>query len=870
MSKKFQLKNGLNVLLIESHKSPVVSVQMWVKTGSADEKKGEEGISHFIEHLVFKGTKKYGVGEIAATVEGSGGELNAYTSFDQTVFYVTISNQFTDVALDVISEMMGHPKFDPTEIDNEREVVIEEIKRGNDSPGRRSSQLLFSTMFKKSAYGIPVIGYDKVVNTVSAKKIRSYYESRYVPSNMFLVVSGDFESKEMKQKVSKIFGDFYPHKLKKVARVKEPKQTKINIKVEQTKFTQTSAYLSWRIPNVKSKDVPALEVLAMILGQGDSSRLTNRLRIQKPLANGVGAFAYTMQDDGLFAVSLSAEKENLIKALDEVTEEIQTVISTLATAEEMQKVITNFASHEVYSLETVDNLARKAGSNEFYYGDSNYYKTYMQSIYSLTPEDILKVAKKYLKPDVFNIVVMTDNDQVSTKKEVTQYARRLNATLKAVKVKKTKAPAKKFKAKKFNIKGGSSTEIPQTQKVILDSGATLLIREQKETPYVAMKMAMLGGVRIEKQALEGTTELFSRTWMSGSKNFTEDQINLKVDEMAAGMGAFGGRNSAGCSMDFLSPFEERMQEILEDVLLNPLFDPQILDREKTILKNQIKSRNDNPAQLCVLAFLKKIFEGHPYSRDLVGTVESVNLIDTDAIRNYYTQMCTSNNMTFSVVGDVDKDAWVEKLNAITKNLPKGTKIQNSFKAPKLKENVHLFKELKKEQTHIIVGYPGLTLTSPDRFTLEIMQSILSGQGGRLFIELRDKNSLAYTVSPLRMEGIECGYFGGYIGCSPEKSEKAISMLKAEFDKLASTPVSHQELERAQRYIIGRHDIELQRKGTVGNAILFDDIYGLDYTQSLSVADQYYAVQPQDIQKLAETIFKGPHVVSLVGPQDVKK
>src|SRR6185437_5049361 len=152
MFKKFQLKNGLNVLLVESHKSPVLSIQMWVKTGSADEKKGEEGISHFIEHLVFKGTEKFGVGEIAALVEGSGGELNAYTSFDQTVFYVTISKAFVETGLEVISEMMGFPEFDPAEIDNEREVVVEEIKRGNDSLGRRSSQLLFSANFKKHPY----------------------------------------------------------------------------------------------------------------------------------------------------------------------------------------------------------------------------------------------------------------------------------------------------------------------------------------------------------------------------------------------------------------------------------------------------------------------------------------------------------------------------------------------------------------------------------------------------------------------------------------------------------------------------------------------------------------------------------------------
>jgi zinc protease len=187
---------------------------------------------------------------------------------------------------------------------------------------------------------------------------------------------------------------------------------------------------------------------------------------------------------------------------------------------------------------------------------------------------------------------------------------------------------------------------------------------------------------------------------------------------------------------------------------------------------------------------------------------------------------------------------------------------------KVTKSNHVFHELKKEQSHIIVGYQGLTLASPERYTLEIIQSILSGQGGRLFLELRDKNSLAYSVSPMHMEGIEGGYFGGYIGCSPEKAKKSIQMLQAEFKKLADIKVGEEELTRAQRYLIGRHDIELQRKGTICNAILFDDIYGLDYRESLDVADKYFAITPEDIQNLAQKIFAQPEIISLVGPNDI--
>ena len=276
---KYQLKNGLQVILTESQKAPVISVQMWVRTGSADEKKKEEGISHFIEHLVFKGTKEFRVGEIASSVEGAGGELNAYTSFDQTVFYVTISKQFSDLGLKVISEMMGFPTFDPKEIDNEREVVIEEIKRGKDSLGRAASQVLFSNNFKKHPYGIPVIGYEKNIRDLSAKKIVDFFHSRYAPKNMFLVLTGDFQTSEMKKLVEKYFGGFKDYKIKKVSRTKEPAQKNTRVAIETTQFEQSLAYVSFKIPNIKHKDIPALDVLSMVLGQGDSSRLVQKQRI---------------------------------------------------------------------------------------------------------------------------------------------------------------------------------------------------------------------------------------------------------------------------------------------------------------------------------------------------------------------------------------------------------------------------------------------------------------------------------------------------------------------------------------------------------------------------------------------------------------
>lgn len=865
-SKKYQLKNGLQVLLLESHKSPVVSVQMWVKTGSADETKGQEGLSHFIEHLVFKGTRKYGVGGIAAVVEGSGGELNAYTSFDQTVFYVTISKQFTDVALDVISEMMGHPEFDKTEVDNEREVVVEEIKRGQDSAGRRSSQLLFSNVFKKSPYGVPVIGYEKIVRGTSVKKIKEYYESRYVPSNMFLVIAGDFESAEMKQKVESLFGDFTPHKLKKVKRTKEPAQDKIRIKVEKTPFKQTSLYLSWRVPSVQHKDVLALEVLSMILGQGDSSRLVTDLRIREPLVNGIGSFAYAMQEDGIFAISLNVEAEKMSQALDKVTENLVRIIQDPPTNQEMQKAVTNFASQEIYAIETVDNIARKAGSNEFYYGDYEYHKKYLKDLYQLTPEAIQNVAKKYFKPGSFSISLMTDQDEKLLQAELRAYSRRLKTALENVKKKKSVI---KYKPQKLAALKKQSDIPGPVDKIELKNGACVLLRRQSETPYVAVKAAFRGGLRQEGALPGGSMELLSRTWMCGTQHYTEDQINVAVDEMAAGMGPFAGRNTIGLSMDYLSSFDDRMWEIFKSVLLEPQFGKEFIERERLVLLNQLKRRNDNPAQVCMRNFAQAMFPDHPYGADVMGTEDSLREVDNRTLQELYSRHLKSGNLTLCVVGDIDSDLWKERLNELSSAMPKGARIDDQFPVTSLKENQHIYAHAQKEQSHLMVGYRGLTLKDEERYCLEVISSILSGQGGRLFVELRDKKSLAYSVSPMHMEGIEAGYFAGYIGCSPEKVNIALDMLVAEFEKLAHSKVSEEELLRAQRYLIGRHDIELQRKTAVCNAILFDDIYGLDYRRSLEVAESYFAVTTEQIRDLAQKIFSGPKVLSLVGPQDLK-
>lgn len=864
MNQKFKLKNGLTVLLLENHKSPVVSIQMWVKTGSADEQKGQEGISHFIEHLVFKGTRKFKVGEIAKTIEGSGGELNAYTSFDQTVFYVTISKEFSDTGLEAISEMMGFPSFDEKEIDNEREVVIEEIKRGQDSPGRQASQLLFSTAYKNHPYRIPVIGYDKVINKVTKKTLVQYFQARYVPDNMFLVVAGDFSSPEMKKKVNAIFGEFQKFKLKKIRRKPEPKQIAARIKAAPAVFEENFLYLAFKIPTALHKDIPAVDVLSMILGQGDSSRLVKSLRIEAPLVNSIGASAYTPTDQGLFFLSATLNEKNLETVLEKIADEVVSICEKTVTSEELKKAVTILESEQLYSMETVDGLSRKAGMMEFMAGDYKHFEKYMSAIHKLKAEDITKAARKYLTTKTLTGIFVGKGASKATEKILKDWTKKLNKRL-GLAAKKKLEKVKKHKIPSVSWSLQAAKARPQTEKIQLHSGATLLLRQSKETPMISVRAAFMGGVRIESEDQAGLTELLSRTWTSGTKKRTETDIYRESEEMATGIGGYSGRNSLGLSMEMLQAFEKQGVELFGDVLTESTWEPSVVEREKQIMLEQIKTKKDQPATIAGSNFAKGIFKEHPYHREMMGTEESVSKLSQKNILANKDQFFSSQNLTLCVTGNFDRKFIIDQFEALTKKMPTGKKIENKFSFSKTEKEKIIYSELKKEQSHLMIGYHGLTLTDPDRYVAQVIQAILAGQGGRLFLELRDKNSLAYSVSPIRMEGIDAGYFGAYIGCSPEKVGKALSMLKEEFKKLMDTKVPEEELERAKKYLIGRHDIDLQRTSAVNASILFDDIYGIDYNEPFKMAERYRAVTSDDILHVAQTLFSKPAIISLVGP-----
>ena len=389
--KKYLLKNGLT-LLFEERPTKTVAVEITVKAGSNNETEKISGISHFIEHMLFEGTKTRPLGrEIANEIEKRGGELNAYTSNEKTAFFAKVLNKHFEKALEILSDLIKNPLFDKKNIEKERKVILKEINMVTDEPRFHQWILFQKTLFKKHPTKNPAYGSEKAVRKLTRKDLLNYYKTFYKPNNLIISIVGNV--KDVKNKVSNHFQDLKSSKLKKIKKIKEPKQTKPIKKIEKKKLLSSYMILGYKTPKRSDKDSYTLDVVYAILGRGQSGRLFDEIRNKRGLAYEVGAQHESGIDYGFFAVYLNTDKKNINK--------IKKI--TLNEFEKLKK-INNKDLEEAktylegsYTMENEDNF-QFADKLAFWQmiKDANLAKDYINKIKKVTKTDIKKAVDKYL------------------------------------------------------------------------------------------------------------------------------------------------------------------------------------------------------------------------------------------------------------------------------------------------------------------------------------------------------------------------------------------------------------------------------------------------------------------------------------------
>jgi zinc protease len=815
-----RLANGMRVVLQEDHAAPVSAFQVWVGVGSADESPSEAGISHLIEHMIFKGTDERKAGELAGTIEQYGGRINAYTSYENTVYYAMITSRFQDKGLAVLADAIQHPSFDKQELAREREVVLEEIKMRDDDPQSVLHRTLFKNSFQRHPYGRPIIGWADTVKGLSREQVLDYYRKWYRPRNMVFVGVGDFHTSQLLSRLAQLF-NAPDHPLPARRRPQEPLQTSFRPLVTQKAIQGRYFALGFHIPGIQNKDTYALDLLASCLGQGESSRLQQELRIKLGLVSSIYAYAFIPKDPGLFVIGGAFQPKAIQQGIEGIARELTRIKEAGITEEELRKAKVMVETAFTYDRETVEGEAGKLGYFEMIRGDATKERGYLQEISRVGRAEVQAVARRYLRRENLSLCVLMPEGE----KEAVDYG---TLGLSTALLDKELPGTKETKGLK---------------KIVLENGATLLFKEDHSVPVVGIAAVFLGGVRFEQSRQAGITRFLSEMLTRGTELHTAPQLAREVDSLGATLETFSGRNSFGVQAKGLSKDFSQLMRLVAEVIATPSFPLEEVEKVRAEILAALGREQDRVQSLTMRLLRETLYERHPYRLNVLGTEETIGSIARQDLMRYYKHYALPQNLVVAVVGDVP---WEEVRASVSDDLQ--GMLRAPFSPPPIPQeqaNKGIHKKVEvardKEQLHIALGFRGTTLHDQDRFPLEVLEAALGRQGGRFFTQLRDREGLAYVTSFFVRPDLDPGYLGVYLATSPPKEAQALQGIERILREVRDTGISQTELEQAKAYLIGNYTIGLQGPLALASTMAFDERYG--------VGGDFYQRYPQEIEQV---------------------
>jgi len=839
------LDNGLTIIVREDHSAPVVSAQAWAMTGSIHEGRWlGAGLSHVLEHMLFKGTTTRPGSRIDQEVQEAGGYMNAYTSFDRTVYHIDVPNTGARTAIDILCDIMQNATLPPDELAKEMDVIRREMDMGQDDPGRRASRRLFEVAYTKSPYRFTIIGYPDIFNELKPDDIHGYYREKYASNNVFYVVAGDVKNGEVLAQIKTAYEKAKAKPLPPMVLPTEPKQTASREIVEEAPIELGHFHFAWHIPEIRHPDVPVLDVLAVLLGSGRSSRLFQHVREKQGLVHHVDAWTYSPGNPGLFGMSAIVDADKFEAARDAMLAEIEKIKSLSVSAHEIQKAAKQFIAATLAARKTMEGQAQNLGGNWLAANDLNFSERYLAAVKRVSHTDVQRVAREYL-----------------TAENRTLYALLSEGGRVALAAKSE----------------GDKASPPQPiQKIELPGGLRLLVKEDYRLPFVEFRAVFQGGVLAETTENNGATMLLAKMLLKGTKTRSAEKIATEIESVGGSIDSYGGNNSFGVNVEVLSGDFAVGMDLLADVLLNPTFPASELEREREVQIADIHARKDDLLKSASLAMRRAMFGNIGYGLDSLGTEGSVQKITADGLKSFHQKYAVPNNCVLAIYGDVktaDVKAAVEKAFANWKpatgsagilpadrNAAQSNRRQDAGAARRVEET------RDKKQAVLVIGFPGTTMRDDDRYALELIQESCSDLGSRLFLRIREQLGLAYYVGAQNFAGLVPGYFAFYTGTEPSKAAQVEAELLKEAELLRTEGLTAEELKRGKAKIIGQKKIARQELGHLASATALDELYGLGYQRAELDDAKYEAVTLEQIKAVAQKYLEPDAlVVAVVKP-----
>ena len=836
------LPSGQKVIIKEVRDNPIVKIDTWINTGSINEDDKTTGISHFLEHLFFKGTQKYPTGTMDKILDSKGATVNAATSKDYTHYYIQLPSKDFDLALELHADMLQNPLIPRKELERERPVVIEEISKTKDSATRRVFDNLYDLLYSKSnhPYKRSVIGKKEVIENVTREELLAYFNKFYTPDAYTTVIVGDVDKAQALEKVAKAFNQTK----KKQVKVKYPKikpMTKIETKIETMDVNNTHIMIGFLAPKFSQpNDNYALDVLSTMLTNGKSSILNQSLKEEKELVLSIDSGNYSQKDSGIFYAYLTLKPEKEEEAIKALIEELNKIQKGEFNNELLTKAKNQIKTDTYYSREAISNISGDLGYDFTFINDPNYYENYLKNIDKVSVQDIINVSKKYLLLDKYALSIVRP---MAFKKVANVEKREVFDSVKVLEIKDL------------------------TKKVLLNNGAILITKPKKTNSIIAINVAIKGTKAIEKKPTSAMLAAMGATL--GSKNFTNSQFATYLDENGIKLAVSSSNDIFSIVVQSTKDNLDKALIALDEVLNSPTFADFEINKVKDRQIQNLKAISDNPSSYVFDEIKRLAFLNTYYGQNSTFVLNNINKVTRDDIVEFYSRLINPQNMHITVVGDIDENYIASKLDNIIKPNSKGTKFdfkKQKFAPYQPQKNAEtvLFKKEVQANWLAIAFKTTNAFNRKDLATLTIINSILGeGMSSRLFTKLREEQGLAYAVGSSLSTGMLDGAFIAYIGTNPTSIEQAKNGIIEELEILKKEMVTTKELNDAKDKVLGELILSQETNMDEANTLNHYSILGYNLNALEEYKKLICEVSQSDIIEIANKYFSRPYVYTVV-------
>ncbi len=822
------LPNGLTLILDPDPAAPVVSAQIWVATGSIHEDaRLGSGLSHFLEHMVFKGTRSHDAGTLAGIVQAAGGHWNAYTSFDRTVYYIDGPAESLAVFLDVLTGLVFFPVLPEAEFEKEKDVIRREIDMGLDDPDNVASRLLFSTTFHLDPRRHPVIGHRHLFDAIRYHDLTDYHQSRYTTDRCFAVISGDFDPALARKMMASLTADCLPGGGREPLVQADAPQLGLRRARETFAIPASRVSLAWKAPALDHPDAAAFEVLAAILGRGRSSRLHRRLREEQELAFEISAFSWTGPGrEGLLGISADTDPAKRDRLVAAILTEITDFAGELG--DDLEKAKRQIAASQFRSLTSASGRAADLASNWHEARDLDFTRRFIASVQAVTADDIRRAAAT-LRDVRLTIAILDPLDAL--------------------------APARA--SKQGQTRGQIVTHV-------LPNGLTVAFIPDRRVPLVHLQAAVRGGLPSETVATNGLNQLLAAALPKGTTTRTAQEIAITLESLGASIGASVGNNALLVQAAGLAPDFETIARIFADVIVAPSLPDDVVAREKASQLASLEEALQDPLHVAFRTLRETIFAGGGYGLDTHGSPESLAALNRDALARHHARHFTAANIAVAIAGDFDPDKALVILTEVFEALPAG----DAWHPPASSRAVATdeIRRLPKKQAVLAIGFPGTSVSGSDRHALALIQEYAADMAGPLFTRIREELGLAYQVGGTQFLGYDTGLFTFYLATDPAQADLARREILAEIAKIAADGIPDEAFDRTRSTALSGLAIQQQSPAAIARHAVLDLLFGhsADHHQRLPAI--YSALTAAEVRKIAARIFSVTPTVATVLPE----